>query len=773
MIADARSQPTSAPDVGPGLVAANFRLVAPRGFGDPHNSYPHGMTCFRGRLFVSTTRDNLVFLKLRAPFEIPLEQWPVPVPEDERTLDQRAQIWRFDPQTGAWDCVYVSPAFPRPGGGEIALSVGFRVMVVFQGDSDPAPALYAPTWCPAALGRNSVMVRSTDGERFEECAEVTLADSRLIMRSFRAVLPFRGRLFAAPTMANVSGQPNVAGQAAVFVTTDPAPGSWRLANPPDFGDPSNVGVFELGVFDGHLYAGTVNIVHGYQVWKTDAEGEPPFHWTRVLSHGAYRGKLNQGTIKMRAFRDHLYITSGIQNGGYDRTNNIGPGAAEMVRVAKDGSWDLIVGHPRDTPQGFKAPLSGYGAGFDNLANGYFWQMCEHDGWLYVSTFDSTVFVSFQEPHEMSETLRIVVHGTMMDVVQRSLGGFDLWRTADGVSWTPVSMNGFGNPFANGIRTMVSTDQGLFVGATNPFGPDVAVRRAGGWRYEPNPAGGLEIWLGTAGTSHPPPPSIPAVVREPTLLTGDRHADRAACETLLHDFFEGSVLRSIGYWREGVRGAGRASEELVIELLSLLRGGEERVGDLGTTGATTHHLLRHFAASSLVGICADSRTARACRRAVPGPEFVGDFRGFRLTVASLDAVICVERLPVDATRVTVLREVVRVLRPGGRFVAAEMLRTSPALHAGADDMADPHHAIAALREELHAAGFAEVTVIDATYRCWARFMSHYQRHFGIKRLARQIDDALSRRLEAHLPTAGAFLSHYVLVSADAPEGKEKR
>jgi ubiquinone/menaquinone biosynthesis C-methylase UbiE len=195
-----------------------------------------------------------------------------------------------------------------------------------------------------------------------------------------------------------------------------------------------------------------------------------------------------------------------------------------------------------------------------------------------------------------------------------------------------------------------------------------------------------------------------------------------------------------------------------------------VGDLGTTGATTHHLLRHFPAASLVGICADARTARACQRAVPGPEFVGNFRGFDLPAASLDAVICVERLPVDATRATVLREVVRVLRPGGRFVAAEMLRTSPALCAGADDRADPHHAIAALREELNAAGFGEITVIDATYRCWSRFMNHYQRHFGIKRLARQIDDAVFRMLEAHLPTAGASLSHYVLFSADAPDGK---
>src|SRR5258707_1173868 len=43
--------------------------------------------------------------------------------------------------------------------------------------------------------------------------------------------------------------------------------------------------------------------------------------------------------------------------------------------------------------------------------------------------------------------------------------------------------------------MASTPSGLFVGAANPFGPEVGMQTPAGWTYAANPKGGLEIWLG--------------------------------------------------------------------------------------------------------------------------------------------------------------------------------------------------------------------------------------------------------------------------------------
>ena len=69
-------------------------------------------------------------------------------------------------------------------------------------------------------------------------------------------------------------------------------------------------------------------------------------------------------------------------------------------------------------------------------------------------------------------------------------GFDLYRSHDGENWVPVTTNGMDNPYNMGLRTMVSSPAGLFLGTANPFGPKVMP--LGGDRYVPNPRGGCEV-----------------------------------------------------------------------------------------------------------------------------------------------------------------------------------------------------------------------------------------------------------------------------------------
>lgn len=76
------------------------------------------------------------------------------------------------------------------------------------------------------------------------------------------------------------------------------------------------------------------------------------------------------------------------------------------------------------------------------------------------------------------------------------GGFELWRSYDGENWLPVTRQGFGNPYNYGVRNIVSTPYGVFIGTANPFGPRVAKQiEDGKWIYVDNPNGGLEVWLG--------------------------------------------------------------------------------------------------------------------------------------------------------------------------------------------------------------------------------------------------------------------------------------
>ena len=118
------------------------------------------------------------------------------------------------------------------------------------------------------------------------------------------------------------------------------------------------------------------------------------NWEKIIDRGAYRGAFNQCVLSMRPFKGALYVGSAIQGGGIDRQHKIGPAPPELIRIFPDGQWDLLVGEARNTPEGKKRPLSGYMPGFDNFFNGYFWRMCEHDGWLYLSTFDWSAVLGY-------------------------------------------------------------------------------------------------------------------------------------------------------------------------------------------------------------------------------------------------------------------------------------------------------------------------------------------------------------------------------------------
>jgi hypothetical protein len=195
---------------------------------------------------------------------------------------------------------------------------------------------------------------------------------------------------------------------------------------------------------------------------------------------------------MHPFKGALYVGSGIQGGGIDRQNNVGPAAPELIRIYPDGQWDLIVGEARRTPQGLKKPLSGYLPGFDNFFNGYFWRMCSHRGWLYLSTFDWSCAIGYAHRGTWPRAFTNIVNHLGTTFLQNRQAGFDLYRSYDGENWLPVTTNGLGNPYNMGLRTMVSTPNGLFLGTANPFGPKVMPLE--GNRYIHNPRGGCEVFF---------------------------------------------------------------------------------------------------------------------------------------------------------------------------------------------------------------------------------------------------------------------------------------
>lgn len=466
--------------ITPGLRPDDFRCVAQGGFGDGVNAYAHSMAWFKDRLYVGTTRGNFPLMRRRLP--IGMNPWPVECPKNPFDLGLNSEIWRYHVEQDSWDRVRRAPDVRGSHGRMIPSSFGHRSMIVHE------EALYCTTWSPAA-GKGPEILRSENGEDWHSTCEPGLHG--LPVTAIRTLVPFKGKVYTTPSGSR-GGNPNVGSHAIVYESSDIAGGHWQAASEFGFGDSENKTVFEMVGFGDHLYVGTFNLA-GYEIWRSDLTGELPYRWERVIEKGAYRGPENQIACSMIPFKGGLYIGGGIQGGGVDTQNRIGPAASELIRINLDMSWDLIVGSPRQTPDGYKEPLSGWSDGFDNWFAGYFWRMGVYDGWLYLGTYDWSTTLPFARRDPWPQMTCDLLNAMPENFVEDYMGGCGVYRSFDGDNWMEVTSDGFGNPYNLGVRNIIPSPHGLFLATANPFGPRTWSFREES--YLPNPRGGCEIYLG--------------------------------------------------------------------------------------------------------------------------------------------------------------------------------------------------------------------------------------------------------------------------------------
>ncbi len=461
------------------LLPHNFVQAAPQGFGDRQNSWAWSMIWWRGKLYVGTNRNWMCVQAAMNAYAFPGIPYPpndpdLPCPPQWEDLELQAEIWRWTPETDTWERVYQSPndiEIPDHPGKYVARDIGYRYMRVFT-EPDGTEALYV-TGVSARSYIKGIppprILRSTDGVNFEPIPQdpgTFLGDLDTIdgidMNGFRTLKTYKGRLYT--TVGRIYGN------GILLEAENPAGGNdnFRQVSPP------GMTIFEVEPYNGFLYIGTTDLYNGYSILKTDATGEPPYSFTPVVTNGGYRKPRPSGSVlSMFVFKDRLYV-------GTDRP-------AELIRINPDDTWDLIIGTPRDTPDGRKEPLSGMGDGFGNWLNWHIWRMGEYNGWLYVGTYDgSTTFhtISWLEP------------------ILRPYMGFDLYASQDGVHFTKITTTGFDHMFDCGVRTLESTPYGLFLGTANPY-------------Y------GLRIWRGVPGEvyhTYLPLVNVSASETTPTELT---------------------------------------------------------------------------------------------------------------------------------------------------------------------------------------------------------------------------------------------------------------
>jgi hypothetical protein len=429
-----------------------FTEVAPQGFGDRQNSGTWSMQWWNGKLYVGTVRAWFCWSQAAFHYMHPdIVPYPPNAPDldctpDARDLPLQAEIWRYTPETGAWERVYQSPKdveIPGSPGKYIGREVGYRDMIVLE-ETDGTEALYV-----AGATANSVwpglppprILRSTDGETFEAIPQdpgTVLGDLGEGQSTFRDFEIYNGRLYV------LNG--NIRGHGMPLETENPAGGNdeYRWVTMQD------VQVFEMCPYNGYLYLGLSAYLGGYSVLKTDATGTPPYTLTPVVTNGGFRlPTRSPSVVSMHVFKDRLYV-------GTDQP-------VEVIRINPDDSWDLIVGNPRYTPDGQKYPLSGMGSGFDWPLAGHLWRMQAYQDKLYLSTHDYTTAL-----------------GQAVPELEDEIGwqyGFDLYETPDGQYLRPITVTGFDDKFQAGVRTLASTPYGLFVGTVS-------------WWY------GLRVWKGT-------------------------------------------------------------------------------------------------------------------------------------------------------------------------------------------------------------------------------------------------------------------------------------
>jgi len=758
-----------------GLTIENFSRVGARGIGDQRNSYSQSMSWFKGKLYVGTARDTLCLIK-RANRTIPppiMEFWPVKCPDPEVPQLMRGQILAYDPGENRWEMVYKSPMVASEkqarttGNTSVMRDVGYRGMEIYQGHSDSEPCLYAGSI--SATGAR--ILRSRDGINFQT------SPIPLLGPSIRSLLSYKGRLYTA-IIGKVGGHANVSDRTELWESEDPFSGNWRPVSKPSFGDPGNVALFELAEFNGYLYVATMNSHSGFQLWKTDAEGSAPYRWKKVITAGAYRGFLNEYAISLCAFDGCLYIGTGISGGGYDRVNSVGPAAAELLRVYADDTWDLVVGSSRITPDGAKIPISGLGPGFDNFMNGYIWRMCSHDGWLYAGTFNSSVFISYR-PHFLQDVDRDKIHsfarylptGNLEEFIEH-YGGCHLWRTKDGERFYPVTRNGFGTPYNIGIRQMRSTLVGLFVGTANPFGPLVGVKKNGKWVYEPNPRGGTEIWLGS------PPMKVQKVQSSISgakdkqyrraLLKVGRKLERLPFYIMTDDFYDNAGFHHVGYWRENTTNGREACEAIIDTLMTLDIHAQGQTLDVACgKGGTTRYLLNYFPAGQLIGIDELQWAVDCCRENIPTVRFLTmDPARLEFPDETFMNIICVEEVPYFTTRYDFLKESVRVLKPGGRLVLADILFSRDAVKANRGRYRTNYvKDLNSYRKLLSRAGFeANPEIMDLTGYTILPYTESLSEYMREKYVSKQISEGKFNAVMAFVSRMVLFATHYIVVLA---------
>ncbi|HNS32828.1 MAG TPA: hypothetical protein PKN36_07640 [bacterium] len=504
--------------------------------------------------------------------------------------DLRARIYRYKLDGSAdWEEIYVSPG--EPGAPR---DLGYRGSILYSGETGTDTSLYMVSTTLPFNPSTRMLKFPADFQPGDNPSEVLrLLDPLGQAYSLRAIATHEDRLYVSSQENNIYFSGNPLQQPAGLLTSTEG---WDIAaTDADFGNAWQnwrYFVWQMESYNGYLYAFLGNIEPdplktnaGFLVFKGKYQPESPFAnthgwvWQEIVgNNGIYPaglGKQSNGAVTVKIFREHVYVGT--------MTDTLGPlftegpsgiisgiGAGQVYRFDINDRWELVIG---DTNEFFPQRLGNYGAGFFNRSpaqlflpapyntanfslNQYIWWMDVYKGKLYCTTFDLRCFLKYindetlqafgmNDPEERQDILDLI---GQLGRVNDNPPGFDMYVTSDGLNWSPVTRDGFGDEYNYGGRTIKSTGAGLFVGTANPFwGCQV-------WRLDDvSGGGGSNCFIATAafGTPMSVQVNILRAFRDRYLLT-----NKLGRFFIRHYYSKGPFFAGIIERNENLRSAAR-------------------------------------------------------------------------------------------------------------------------------------------------------------------------------------------------------------------------
>ena len=259
---------------------------------------------------------------------------------------------------------------------KIASDIAYRGMLTYTGPHGRkalfAAGVSAGEYLPPLLRHHPPrLLRSFDGVHWQSLnlpsvvVHYPQGDTRAM--GFRTLLEWRGHLYVTAT-------PDLTGDGSLFEVTHPFSDHAGLRQV----SPSNLDIFEG---DG-LRRQPVRRLRQRHARATRC-GRPAAtvaRSSRSSRAGRAAARIITSVVSMHVFRGALYV--GASGWYHEKTLPL----SEMIRINRAGEWTLVVGAPRQLPDGRTAyPTSGLSDGFDSLFNAHFWRMATTDGGLYVGT----------------------------------------------------------------------------------------------------------------------------------------------------------------------------------------------------------------------------------------------------------------------------------------------------------------------------------------------------------------------------------------------------